>query len=131
MDGGSITKKIKILIVDDNRIIRHLLRMTFFDKRFELFEAECSNIVLPIITDQKPDYIILDVMMPGELNGFQICQQVKACKDTRDCKIILLSARSQQQDFDLGKQVGADFYMTKPFSPKELLSLIDIEMADA
>ncbi|MDO9169633.1 MAG: response regulator [Methylobacter sp.] len=127
MNSQSISLKIKILIVDDNRIIRHLLRLTFSDSRIELFEADCCATALSIITEQKPDYVILDVMIPGELNGFQVCQQVKSWSDTRPCKIILLTARSQQQDVDLGKQVGADFYMTKPFSPTELLALIDFE----
>lgn len=125
-----LPKKIKILIVDDNRIIRHLLKLTFSDNRFELFETECSETALSMIAEQKPDYVILDVMMPGELNGFQICQEVKSWPDTLHCKIILLTARSQQQDFDLGKQVGADFYLTKPFSPKELLALIDFDLYD-
>lgn len=127
MNSQSISLKIKILIVDDNRIIRHLLRLTFSDSRIELFEADCCATALSIITEQKPDYVILDVMIPGELNGFQVCQKVKSWSDTRPCKIILLTARSQQQDVDLGKQVGADFYMTKPFSPTELLALIDFE----
>ncbi|WP_432740327.1 response regulator [Methylobacter sp. G7] len=130
MNSQSISLKIKVLIVDDNRIIRHLLRLTFSDSRIELFEADCCETALSIITDQKPDYVILDVMIPGELNGFQVCQKVKSWSDTRQCKIILLTARSQQQDFDLGKQVGADFYMTKPFSPTELLALIDFEKTE-
>ncbi len=121
----TIVNKIKILLVDDNRIIRHLLKLTFSDNRFELFEAESSDTALLMIAEQKPDYVILDVMMPGELDGFQICQEVKSWPGTRNCKIILLTARTQQHDFDLGKQAGADFYLTKPFSPTELLSLIN------
>ncbi len=126
MQNEPLPDKIKILFVDDNRIIRHLLRLTLTDKRIELLEADCGETALPIITSQKPDYVILDVMMPGELNGFQICQMVKSWEDTKDCKIIMLTASSQQEDFEIGQQVGADFYLTKPFSPKELLSLIEI-----
>jgi CheY-like chemotaxis protein len=73
----------------------------------------------------KPDYVILDVMMPGELNGFQICSMVKSWPDTQSCKIKLLTALTEQRDLENGQEAGADFYVTKPFSPKNLLSLIE------
>lgn len=126
MRNQTLSNKIKILIVDDNRLIRHLLRLTLTDSRIELFEADCGEKALPIITDQNPDYVILDVMMPGELNGFQICEMVKSWKDTQNCKIVMLTASSQQEDFEIGQKSGADYYLTKPFSPKELLSIIDL-----
>lgn len=116
---------LKILIVDDNQTLRHLLKLTFSDSRFELHEADSCLTALPKILKLKPDYVILDVMMPGELNGFQICSMVKSWPDTQSCKIILLTALTEQRDLENGQEAGADFYVTKPFSPKNLLSLIE------
>jgi len=124
MTDTQTSAQLKILLVDDNRIIRQLLKLTFADSRFKLFEAECGEQALAIIADEKPDYVFLDVKMPGELDGLQVCQLVKASDETRHCKIILLTALSQQEGFDSGIQAGADFCISKPFSPAELLSLV-------
>jgi CheY-like chemotaxis protein len=116
----------KILLVDDNRVIRHLLRLTFADSLlFQVFEADSGEKALPIVLREQPEIIILDVLMPGELNGFQICHMIKSWQDTRHCKIILLSAKSQQDDLEQGRQAGADYYVTKPFSPTELIRLVN------
>lgn len=116
----------KILVVDDNRIIRNLLRLTFKDStRYEVLEAESGEQALPLTIREKPTVIILDVMMPGELNGFEICRMIKSWPDTQHCNVIMLSARSQEQDFESGQTAGADFYVTKPFSPNELIALVE------
>lgn len=116
----------KILIVDDNRIILHLLRLTFSDvDKFQVFEADSGEQVLPLVIKERPEIIILDVMLPGDLNGFQICQRIKNNEQTRHCCVVLLSAKTQKHDLEQGKLAGADHYVTKPFSPVELINLID------
>ncbi len=116
----------KILIVDDNRIMRHLLKMTFIsDTRYQLLEAASGEQCLPIVVRELPDLVLLDVMMPGELDGLGICRMIKSWPDLRHCKVILLSAKTQQEDLDAGKAAGADDYVTKPFSPDKLLKLVD------
>ena len=116
----------KILIVDDNRIIRHLLKLTFEDTaRFQILEADCGDAALMLTTNEHPDLIILDVMMPGELNGFEVCNIIKSRPDSKDCKVVLLSARCQQSDIEQGREAKADHYVTKPFSPTELLALVE------
>lgn len=116
----------KILFVDDNRIILHLLRLTFANQPgYELFEASSGETALPIVLREKPDIIVLDVMMPGELDGFQLCQMIKSWPDTQHCCVIFLSACSQKNDIDEGQRVGADYYLTKPFRPDDLLGLIE------
>lgn len=120
--------RLKILIVDDDRIIRHLLELTFSNKDlYQLFEADCGEKAIPLALREKPDLIFLDVRMPGELNGFEICKMIKSWEDMRQSKIFLLSAQSQQGDIELGLSMGADGYITKPFSPKKLLSIVDKE----
>lgn len=117
---------IKILIVDDNRIIRHLLRLTFSDhSRFQVGEAADSDQAISIAKVFLPDVIILDVMLPGQHDGIELCRLIKRGTEFQQTKIIMLSARSQQQDLELGKNAGADLYITKPFSPKNLLISID------
>jgi DNA-binding response OmpR family regulator len=116
----------KILLVDDNRIIRHLLRLTFAnDERFIIFEAENSEEALLIVEHEHPEVIILDVMMPGGISGFEVCQLVKSKEETRFCKIILLSARGQQDDLAQGQEAGADLYIVKPFSPSVLIRQVE------
>lgn len=120
----------KILIVDDNRIIRHLLQLTFQDNaRFQILEADCGEAALKLVESEHPDLILLDVMMPGEFNGFQVCQIIKSRQESQHCKVILLSARCQQSDLEQGREAQADHYVTKPFSPKELLILVDSMLA--
>lgn len=116
----------KILFVDDNRIIRHLLRLTFADAgRYQIFEAGSYDEALPIIKQELPSLILLDVMMPGKFNGLELCKLVKSRHEHHDCKIIILSARTQQDDIQLGINAGADVYVTKPFSPVKLIQIIE------
>lgn len=127
-----LTMKTKILLVDDNRIIRHLLKLTFSDaERFEILEAENGEQALSIAKQQRPDIIILDIMLPDDFDGIQICRIIKSWNDHPQCKIILLSARGQQEDLKLGKNAGADLYITKPFSPQKLITSVDLLLAGA
>jgi len=120
-----MTAKQKILIVDDNRIIRQLVRLTLASlTEYDLLETDSADQVLPMVLSERPDIIILDVMMPGDLDGFQICRMIKANAELAHCKVILLSARSQADDLQQGKAAGADVYITKPFSPSALVTLI-------
>jgi len=117
---------LRILIVDDNRIIRHLLRLTFSDQqRFLVHEADSSQQLLVRLEQFTPDVIILDVMLPGGRDGFDLCRDIKSRTDLSHCKVILLSARSQQEDLAMGEQAGADLYITKPFSPEKLIHAVE------
>ncbi len=117
---------IKVLVVDDNRIIRHLLRLTFSNQaRYEIFEADSGEQALPLVLRERPDVILLDILMPGELDGVELCKMIKSWEDCRKCKIIFLSGCGQQQDLKLGMEVGADLYITKPFSPMQLLESVE------
>lgn len=123
--------KNKLLIVDDNRIIRHLLRLTFSDgDRFDILEAETGEEALLITDQQRPDIIVLDVMLPGDFDGLQVCRTIKSWPGYQHCKVILLSACGQQEDLDLGKNAGADLYITKPFSPQNLISAVETLLAN-
>ena len=114
----------KILIVDDNPDIRHLLRLTFSDEKYQLFEAINGNECLAIASRQKPDVILLDIMMPGHLDGLSVCDYLKA-SELKNISIVLLTAKNQKQDVLEGFDVGADAYFSKPFSPSALIDCVD------
>jgi two-component system, OmpR family, alkaline phosphatase synthesis response regulator PhoP len=112
----------KILIVDNERPIRILLTQAL-DKLtrhgVELFAAENGVEALKLIDTVKPDLVFLDLMMPG-LHGFDVCRLIKSHPDTAKAYIIILTARSQSVDKQMGTISGADEYMVKPFDPTSL-----------
>lgn len=79
----------------------------------------------------KPDLMLLDVMMPGEFDGLQVCQRIKADPALAHIKVVLLTARGQARDLDAGQSVGADEYLVKPFSPLQLIDTIERLMPPA
>lgn len=117
--------KTVILIVEDQPDIRNLIRMTLDYGRFEIHEAENGTGALMMMKAVRPDVVVLDVMMPGDLDGFQACKKIKETRSEPLTKVVMLSARTQQIDVDIGRQVGADAYLTKPFSPLELIDTVE------
>jgi len=102
----------KILIVDDHADIRRLIRMTLEFEEYEVFEAE-----------EHPDLVLLDVMMPGSVNGLEVCGTLKSLPNPP--RVLLLTARGRSEDLEAGLLAGADAYMVKPFSPLKLMETID------
>ncbi len=115
----------KILIVEDQPDIRKLVRMTLEYEQYELHEASEGETGLDMVTTVCPDIVLLDVMMPGSLDGLQVCERVKSNPKTRHTAVILLTARGQQADVQAGRDVGADAYLVKPFSPLELIDKVE------
>jgi DNA-binding response OmpR family regulator len=109
----------KILVADDSPNIREILQMNLENLGYSVILAEDGERAMERFSQDKPDLLIVDVMMP-KVNGFQICRRVKSNPATHAIPVILLTARSQQEDVYWGKDCGADEYMTKPFSTKEL-----------
>ena len=114
-----------ILVVEDQPDIRKLIRMTLDFGDYEVHEAENGAGVLRMLEAVKPNLVLLDVMMPGELDGFQVCQRIKSKPATAHTKVVMLTARGQQSDLDAGAKAGADGYLTKPFSPLELIDRVE------
>jgi DNA-binding response OmpR family regulator len=113
----------RVLLVDDHSDIRRLVRITL-GKAFEVLEAEDGLSALDIARRQKPALIVLDIMMPGELDGLQVLAAIKADPALINTKIIMVTARGQAQDYDHGMKLGADAYFIKPFSPLQLVASI-------
>lgn len=115
----------RVLIVEDQADIRKLIRMTLEFEAYEIHEAADGAQGLRLARALKPDVVLLDVMMPGELDGLQVCQAIKADAATRDMKVVLLTARGQARDREAGQLAGADEYLVKPFSPLQLIDTIE------
>jgi DNA-binding response OmpR family regulator len=114
----------KILLVDDNSEVRNLLRLTFSFGDYEMREASNGADALSAITEWRPDIVLLDIMMPGERNGLDVCREVKQNPDIKHTFIIILTACGQEQDMHRGADAGADVYLVKPFSPQALSDLV-------
>lgn len=108
----------KIMIVEDEDSIRGFLKINFHREKFIVIEAASGEEGLSKIRLEKPDVVLLDVMLPG-IDGFQVCETVR--KDFPHMGIIMLTARSQDMDKISGLEFGADDYVVKPFNPIELI----------
>ena len=115
----------RVLIVEDQADIRKLIRMTLEFEPYEIHEAANGVDGLRMAIATVPDLMLLDVMMPGELDGLQVCTQVRAHPALREIRVVLLTARGHIKDRDAGQQAGADEYLIKPFSPLQLIETIE------
>ncbi len=113
---------IKILIADDEVNIREVVKEYGKVNGYEVLEAEDGQKAIEMVDEYKFDLIILDIMMP-KLDGYTACRQIKA---KQDIPVIMLSARQEEADKLFGFDLGIDDYMTKPFSPKELMARIKV-----
>ena len=115
--------KKRILVVDDEAILVDMVRMRLEANDFEVISAGDGQAGLEKAKKEKPDLIILDLMMP-KMDGYKVCALLK--KDARYSKIpiLIFTAKAQEEDRKMGEEVGADAYITKPFDPETLLSKI-------
>lgn len=114
----------KVLIVEDQADIRELIRVTLEFEHYEIHEAANGTDGLTAAQRLKPDLILLDVMMPGGLDGIEVCKRVRASADLRRTKVVMLTAKTQPADRAAGLAAGADEYLLKPFSPLDLTKLV-------
>ena len=112
-----------ILVIEDEEAQRLILQHNLEEAGYEVICAENGEIGLELIEDYRPDLIVLDWMMP-KLSGIELCRQVKSSAKTKNTPIIMLSARSEEVDRIRGLEIGADDYVSKPYSIKELLARI-------
>jgi len=113
----------KVLVVDDQDFIRSLICITLESGRFDVLEAEDGRSALTKAQEERPDLIFLDWSMPG-LSGIEVCRELRADPRNDGVKIVLVTARVQDQERAAGYEAGADDYITKPFSPRQLLDKV-------
>ena len=119
--GGG--RRLKVLVVDDEAPIRLLCRVNLEAEGMEVVEASDGPGGLDAARAEKPDAVLLDVMMPG-LDGWTVAERLLADEETRDTPIVFLTARADLRDRARGMDLGGIGYVTKPFNPVELASLV-------
>lgn len=122
-NGATLPKPI-VLVADDDEDIRELVCMNLEQSGFETLQAPNGLEASRLIKEQTPAAVVLDVMMPGR-DGYEVCRLLRADPDTLGIPVLMLTARDLIQDRIVGLQLGADDYVTKPFSPKELVLRVE------
>jgi len=113
----------KLLIIEDEADIRELISFNLEMSGFEVLKARDGEEGLAMAGAESPDLIILDLMLPG-MDGFKVCSSLKKDPGTKQIPIIMLTARSEDEDIITGLEMGADDYVTKPFSPRILIARV-------
>jgi len=113
----------KILVVDDEVYILHILDFILGAENYDVITASNGEQALQRVREEKPDLVVLDIMMP-KLDGYETCRVIKNDPKTKLIPVILLTAKGREVDQKLGKEVGASDYITKPFSPSKLIERV-------
>ncbi|HET9296963.1 MAG TPA: response regulator [Candidatus Binatia bacterium] len=119
-----------IMVVDDNPDIITIVKTILEGKGYQVLSASSGQELLNLLTDQKPDLIILDIMMP-EMDGLEVLGRLKAVTDTASIPVILLTAKVQYEDVLGGYKLGADYYITKPFTSTQLVNGINLLLGES
>ena len=113
----------KILVVEDEPDIRKLVQYNLTQERFNVLEAEDGEQALKLLQREKPNFVILDLMLPG-LSGMELCKLLRQRSDTAKLPILMLTAKAGEADRIVGLEMGADDYLAKPFSPREMVARV-------
>jgi DNA-binding response OmpR family regulator len=113
----------RILIVDDEPNIVLSLEFLMEQAGFEVAVAGDGEAALAQLAAFRPDLVLLDIMLP-KLNGYEVCQRLRANPDWSDIKVVMLSAKGRELELSKGLALGADAYVTKPFSTRDLMALV-------
>jgi DNA-binding response OmpR family regulator len=120
----------KIMVVDDEPYIARVIKFKLEQEGYNVISANDGQTGLQKIREEKPDLVLLDVMMPG-LSGYDVCQQLKQDPALAGIPVVILTAKGQERDREQGLNMGASDYITKPFSPNRLLDLVKNMIGEA
>lgn len=121
---------VTILVVDDSPTDLSLLLAALRPRGFRLLSANDGDQALETARREHPDLVLLDVILPRQ-NGFQVCRQLKTEQGTRGIKVVLVTSKTQPSDRFWGLKQGADEYLTKPFTPEQLLGVVERHVVTA
>lgn len=113
-----------ILTIEDHAGIRKLIKITLQFEGYQIIEADSGDSGLAAVLAQTPDLVLIDVMLPGRIDGLEVCRQIRQSPSTRHLPIILLTALDRPSDLQKGRDAGANAYLVKPFRPLELIDRI-------
>lgn len=121
----------KILVVDDDILVLEALRELLVADGYEVATATRGQEALEVMEREHFDLVVLDVVMP-KMTGFDVCRQIRARDDEKSrVKIIMLTAKTDPRDLEIGEEAGCDLYLTKPIDPRKLKELIRGTLGDA
>jgi two-component system alkaline phosphatase synthesis response regulator PhoP len=115
--------KKKILVVEDEKDVRDLVRYNLEQEGFNVLEAEDGELALSLVRRERPALVILDIMLPG-MSGLDVCRVIRHDGEIARVPVLMLTAKAAEVDKIVGLEVGADDYVTKPFSPRELMARV-------
>ena len=115
--------KKKILVVEDEESLLKLESILLTSKGYEVHGVGDGQAALDALGKVKPDLVLLDIMLP-EMDGFEVCRRIKSNPDTRHIPVVMLTAKKSREDMSKGEQVGADWYITKPFKSAMVIETI-------
>jgi twitching motility two-component system response regulator PilG len=115
--------KQKILIVEDEESLLKLESILLTSKGYDVRGVCNGQLALDAIVEDRPDLVLLDIML-SEIDGFEVCQRIKDNPTTKDIPVIMLTAKKSREDMARGEQVGADWYITKPFKSAMVIETI-------
>ncbi len=118
-----IVAKKKILIVEDEESLLKLESILLTSRGYEVKGVADGKAALTAVMEVKPDLVLLDIMLP-EVDGFEVCRQIKSNEATKHIPVIMLTAKKSREDMARGEQVGADWYITKPFKSAMVIETI-------
>jgi DNA-binding response OmpR family regulator len=118
----------KIVVADDDVDVRMLVALKLRHSGYDVVDVGDGAAAVEACRNERPDLVVLDLMMPV-MSGLEACRAIKAEPGLADVPVVLLTARAQNTDVDAGLSVGADAYVTKPFSPKELAARVESLLA--
>jgi CheY-like chemotaxis protein len=121
----------RILIVDDQADIRRLVRFALQDGGFALFEAANGELALRIAQVSRPDLVVLDQQMPGQLNGLQVCQAMRADPGLANALVLMLTGNADETDRQAALAAGVNYFLTKPFQPGKLRQIVEVMLKAA
>jgi two-component system alkaline phosphatase synthesis response regulator PhoP len=116
-------KKGTILVIDDEKDLIELVRYNLEKEGFDVIAATDGQSGLEVVKKHRPDLVVLDLMMPG-LDGLQVCQRLRSDPRSGRIPVIMLTAKATEADRVVGLELGADDYITKPFSPREVVARV-------
>jgi CheY-like chemotaxis protein len=119
----------KVLVCDNEDVLRALVREALDGGRYEIAEARDGDESIDRARELAPDVIVLDMMMPGR-SGIEVLEELRSDPRLGETRVVMLTARAQAADREAASRAGADYFLTKPFSPKELVSVVD-DLVDA
>ncbi|MGH7353407.1 MAG: response regulator [Candidatus Rokuibacteriota bacterium] len=123
MKAAAASRQGRVLVVEDERDVAELIRYNLTREGYDVVVAPTGTDALKQVREARPDVVLLDIMVP-HLNGWEVCRRLKQDAETRAIPVIMVTGRVEEGDKVLGFEMGADDYVTKPFSPRELLARI-------